>query len=158
MKRLRIILLLSLCAFIGMAQSKEALDKIESARIALITERLGLTPEQAEKFWPVYREYSSQREVLRQEFIAARRDYQDRKPTEEESQRLLQVGLQLKERELALDRIYNDRLITVINNRQLLELRRAEQDFRRMLMERLQRQEADKERWRNMQQRREMGN
>ena len=42
--------------------SPEARRKIQAARIALISERLGLTPEQAEKFWPVYREFSQKRQ------------------------------------------------------------------------------------------------
>ena len=33
------------------AQNREMMQKIEAAKIALITERLELTPEQAEKFW-----------------------------------------------------------------------------------------------------------
>jgi hypothetical protein len=41
---------------LSFGQDRDARQKIESARIALITERLGLTPEQAEKFWPIYNE------------------------------------------------------------------------------------------------------
>ncbi len=146
----------------AMGQNGGTLDKIESARIALITERLELSPEQAEKFWPVYREYSMQREELRREFMQARRQVDRRQLSEEESQRLLQLGMQIKEREVMLDRTYNERLVNVISNRQLLELRKAEQDFRRMLMERLQRRQdgaqrgvpPGEEHWRQRQQNR----
>ncbi len=31
----------------------KAREKVEAARIALITNRLGLSPGQAEKFWPI---------------------------------------------------------------------------------------------------------
>ena len=68
MKRVSIILMLFLISFGVFAQNKDAMKKIESARIALITERLGLSPAQAEKFWPVYREYNIERREIRQEF------------------------------------------------------------------------------------------
>jgi len=43
-------------------------EKVEAARIGMITNRLGLTPDQAEKFWPIYREFIQKRQDMRQEF------------------------------------------------------------------------------------------
>lgn len=148
MKKLIFTIYILLVPFaVAMGQDGDAFDKIESARIALITNRLGLSPEQAEKFWPVYREYSMQREDLRREFMQARQQVDRQQLSEEESKRLLQLGMQIKEREVVLDRNFNERLANVISNRQLLELRKAEQDFRRMLLERLQRrQDGDQQR------------
>ena len=37
-------------------------EKLESARVAFITTRLDLKPEQAQKFWPVFNVYSDSRE------------------------------------------------------------------------------------------------
>jgi hypothetical protein len=56
------------------------------------------------------------------------------------------MGMQLKERELNIDRNYSERLTKVISNRQMLELRKAEQDFKRMLLERLQQRNVNRER------------
>src|SRR6476660_7690060 len=86
MKRLLQILFFILCVTPAFAQEKEkevdpdeevqidpkAKEKINAARIAYITERLGLTPEEAEKFWPVYREYSQKRKEIRQQFKTAK--------------------------------------------------------------------------------------
>lgn len=145
LKTMKIILYTAL-VFIGalgvaMGQVGAAFEKIENARIALITDRLELSPEQGERFWPIYREYSLHREDLRREFMQARLKVNRRQLSEAESQQLLTLGLEIKEREVALDRKYNELLATVISSRQLLELRKAEQDFRRMLMERLQRRQ-----------------
>lgn len=146
-------MLLVLSGVAVQAQSQEAMEKIESARIALITERLELTPEQAEKFWPLYREYSEKRRELRQEFIAARQSVDQHNMTDEESKRLLEKGLELKERQLNIDRTYVDRLNRVISSQQLLQLRKAEDDFRRMLLERLQRRRDQRDRLNNRQER-----
>jgi hypothetical protein len=131
---------------LALAQNPEALDKIESAKIALITERLELTPEQAEKFWPLYREYAERRKELRREFAAARGDVRREDLTEEESKKLIEKGLQLKEKQLALDRNYADRFNAIITNRQLLQLRKAEDDFRQMLLERLEKRREMRDR------------
>jgi hypothetical protein len=125
MKIFTTILFCLLFAQITLAQDEDALRKVESARIALITERLELTPEQAEKFWPLYREYVSKRQ---------------------ERKRLLDKGLELKERQLSLDRLYSERLNNVITTRQILQLRKAEEDFRQILLERLERRRDARER------------
>lgn len=121
------------------AQEPDNFRRIESARIALITERLELTPEQAEKFWPLYREYVAKRQELRREYLNSRRDVNRSQMTEEDSKKLLAKGLELKEKQLELDKVYGDRLGNVITAKQLVQLRKAEDDFRQMLMDRLER-------------------
>jgi len=115
----------------------EARQKIEAARIALITERLGLNPEQAQKLWPVYKEFSDQRMQIREGFMEQRRNHDPRTASEEENRRLLQLGLEVKERELNLEKDYSQRLLRVIDTGQLISLRQAEDDFRQMILRRI---------------------
>ena len=153
MRTLYIILTFTLIlAFPAIGQDDdEARQKIESARIALITERLELSPEQAEKFWPIYREYQQRMSELRQEYQQARGTVNRGNLTEEESQRLLQLGLKMKEQQLGLEQTYSERLTQVITSRQLLALRKAEDDFRRMLLERMERRRELQQRIQNRQ-------
>lgn len=141
-----LIFVLLFCTLSAVAQDQEAMKKIESARIALITERLSLTPEQAEKFWPLYREYTQQRQTLRKEFQALRRSSEERQLTDEESKEVLQKGLDLKERQLDLDKDYTDKLGTVITNNQILLLRKAEEDFKQMIIKRIENRKENRER------------
>ncbi len=157
MKKLALGIIIVLAPlFSAVSQDKETRDKIEAARIAFITERLELTPEQAEKFWPVYREYTQERQGLRKEFLEARREMEKEELTEEESSKLLDLGLRIKEQEAELQRKYSDRLTQVITNRQMLQLRQSEEDFRRMLLRRLERRQEMRERV--QQRRREIDN
>ncbi|MFT4740884.1 MAG: hypothetical protein ACI9L9_001671 [Marivirga sp.] len=149
MKKLRYILLLVFLGFNLIAQSQNARAKIESARIALINNRLDLTPDQAEKFWPIYREYSKKREGLKTEYRQARQRFKEEGMTEGESKKLLEIGLSLKEREVALEREYAQKLTTVISNKQLLALKKAEDDFRQMLIERLKERQGQQEQMKN---------
>jgi hypothetical protein len=129
------------------AQDDDGMKKVEAARIALITERLELTPEQAEKFWPVYREYVAKRQDLRKEYLDARKELNGKELSEDESKRLLDKGMQLKERQLALDKLYSERLNNVITTRQILALRKAEDDFRQMLLDRLEKRRDARDRF-----------
>lgn len=141
-----ITLLLTLAFGVTIAQNKKALEKIEAAKIALISKRLELSPEQAEKFWPLYNQYTKQRKEARSEFDIARKQFDAENATEEEYKRLLDIGQKVKERQLGLEQQYSDRLLKVISNRQMLNLRKAEGDFRRMLLERMREQGTQRDR------------
>lgn len=118
-------------------QDPKALEKINSLRIAYISEKLGLTTEQAEKFWPVYREFSDKRRELRQELIVARKDLKQGEDPDKDA-KLMKLGLELKQRELDLEKTYSDRLLKVITAQQILSLRKAEGDFQIMLRDLIQ--------------------
>ncbi|MEL7147186.1 MAG: hypothetical protein AAFO69_12505, partial [Bacteroidota bacterium] len=69
MKKLFTIIWLVALAPATFAQiSPEAKSKLEALRVGMISDRLELTPEQAEKFWPVYNQYLKERGTLRKEY------------------------------------------------------------------------------------------
>lgn len=156
MKRVSIILTLFLISFWANAQNREAMKKIESARIALITERLGLSPNQAEKFWPVYREYNLQRRELRKEFRETRQGVDMKTLTEEQSKQLIQKALDIKQKELNLEKDYSHRMTEVITTQQLFKLKNAEKDFQQMILKRIQDQRYRQDQNQKMRQRRDM--
>lgn len=121
-------------------------SKIESARIALITERLGLTPDEAEKFWPLYNEFIEKRKGLRNEYNTAKSKLDPNTASEQEKKDLLNLGLKLKERQVDLEKNYSERMMKVISAQQVMALRKAEEDFRRMLLEQLERRRDRMER------------
>lgn len=132
-------------------QDPKAREKIQAARIALISEKLKLTPAQAEKFWPIYREFSEQRMELRKQFRQAERNPEAGKTQAEREKALLNLGLQLKQQNVDLEKKYSERLLNIISTQQLLTLPKAEEEFRRMLIQRLQdRQELRDQRRENM--------
>ncbi|MDZ7604035.1 MAG: hypothetical protein U5K79_00270 [Cyclobacteriaceae bacterium] len=156
MKKLSIVLIITVAWLGAFAQNKEAMDKIESARIALITERLGLTPDQAEKFWPLYREYNQQRRLLREEFRNARQSVDRDALTEEQSKELMKKALEMKQRELNLENEYSQKMTQYISAQQMLQLRGAEHDFQQMVLKRIQNQRQMQDQNEKMKQNREM--
>jgi hypothetical protein len=156
MKRASIILILFLISMSSMAQDQKSMDRIRAARIALITERLNLTPDQAEKFWPVYRQYEMERREIRKEFRDARQNVDMKNLTEEQSQQLVRKSLEMKQNELNLEKDYSRRLSEVISTQQLFKLKSAEKDFQQMLLKRIQHQRQLQDQNQKMMQRREM--
>jgi len=121
--------------------STEAMEKIEAARIALISERLELTPEQAEKFWPIYREFGNKRKEISKDFRNTRRNFDPNQATEEENKKMLEMATKVKEQQLNLEKEYSQRILRVISTRQLNNLRKAESDFKEMLLKRIRAQQ-----------------
>ncbi len=119
-------------------QDAQVQEKIKNLRIAYISDKLGLTPDQAEKFWPVYREFSDQRRGIRQEMIEARKQIKTDNPDPAKQEELVKLGLTLKQRELDLEKTYSERLLRVISAQQILNLRKAEGDFQRIILEQVQ--------------------
>jgi hypothetical protein len=121
-----------------LAQDPKAQEKIKNLRIAYISDKLGLTPEQAEKFWPVYRGFSDERKALRMEFARSRKEYNAQNPTPQAQEEQVKLGLELKQRELDLEKDYSGRLMKIISAQQMLNLRKAEGDFQRMILQQVQ--------------------
>lgn len=149
MKRLGILISTLLITWLGYSQSPEARKKIEAAKIALITDRLNLTPEEAEKFWPIYREYGQKNREIRKEFDQARRSFDPNSASEEENKAMLDMASQVKERQLALEKEYSQRILSVISSRQLNNLRKAEADFKEQLLRRIKAQQIRRQQQRN---------
>ncbi|GJM29900.1 MAG: hypothetical protein DHS20C17_25350 [Cyclobacteriaceae bacterium] len=137
MKKLIIILIISLVGT-GVFAQEQAKEKIESARIGFITERLGLTPDQAERFWPLYNEYRLKNQDAANKFRQYRAGLNPDAVTDEESKRVVEMELELKQHRLDLEREYSKRMLDVISTQQVASLRKAERDFRGILLRRLQ--------------------
>ncbi len=144
MKRI-IIILFAFLSFSLMGQDnpaapapdQKAVERIQRARIAYLSERLKLTPGQAERFWPVYRELSERRAVLRSQMKDAQK--QGAVPGDEQEQKeLVERNLKMRQQELDLEKEYAQRLLNAITAQQLLDLPQAEMEFRRMVLDQIQ--------------------
>ena len=124
-------------------QDQKVRDKIEAARIAYITDQLQLTPAEAEKFWPIYREFADKRREIRRELRDARVGNPNQ--TDEE---LVDQQFKAKQKELDLEKDYSGRLIKVISAQKLRSLPQAERKFRQMILEQIQRRQVQQERLR----------
>jgi len=102
-------------------------EKIQALKIAFITQKLHLTSAEAEKFWPVYNEYTNEIRNLRLEN---------------------KEGDVLDNEQMLLDirKKYKPRFEKILGPQRINDLYNAERDFRNALIKRLkeQRQQNNK--------------
>lgn len=118
---------------------EEKFEQLQAAKIAYITKELDLSPSQAEKFWPIYHEYSKERKEIRKKIRKIRHEHHDEMNNLSEKQLEEEIGkmFSLKQKELDLDIKYKDQLLEVISAKQLLMLYKAEKEFLRKLQDRI---------------------
>jgi len=116
-------------------------QKIENAKIGLITNRLNLTPEQSQQFWPVYNEFDDRKKEIRKQMRKLIVETNTLTTPDEKILNNLKETLNLQQKEVDLEREYMNKFLKVINVRQLAELYKAEQMFTQMLIQRLNRKQ-----------------
>ncbi|MBL0744402.1 hypothetical protein [Chryseolinea lacunae] len=133
------------------APDHKAREKIQAARIAYITDQLQLTPEEAERFWPIYREFAERRKEIRQQLKELKHNQDGgTQNTEQNAQAAVETQLKVKQKELDLEKDYSGRLLKVISAQKLRTLPDAERRFRQMILEQIQRRQLQQERRQNL--------
>ena len=110
----------------------ESRDRIESQRVAFITQKLNLSPDEAAKFWPIYNEHKESLKALRDDI--ERPDLLS--VTDDEATGIIEKHLQLEQKRLEMKRSLFMKLRTVIGPRKILMLHAAEKEFKRELLRR----------------------
>lgn len=125
------------------AQSRPGLQRIQNAKIGLITNRLNLTTEQSQQFWPVYNEYEAKKQDVRLSIRRLNAETNNLTASDDRILADIREMMSLRQKEVDLDKEYMNRFLKIINVRQLAELYKTEQQFTRMLLEKLNRQDAN---------------
>ena len=133
-------LLLSISFLLGFAalniaqttESEEASRKrIEASKVAYMTSYLDLSTIEAEKFWPVYNEYQAKSKALREQW-GKRKDYDQM--TEAEASSMLDKYMDISAKRSTLKLDYMKRFRTILSDKKVLMLNRAESDFRKQVV------------------------
>lgn len=109
-------------------------EKLQAARIAFITTRIDLKPEQAEKFWPIFNEYNEARETTMRQISQLGKDIES--ISEEEAKSRIQKRLQLQSELLKEEQAFVNDAAKVLSSKQILMLNNIARDFNRHLYQR----------------------
>jgi hypothetical protein len=129
----RSIIISTLAVFISLSvvraqppggQNRE--EQIESLRIAYITKQLELTPEEAQKFWPVYNSYTGEMRKMLQEHRMKKGD-----------------ELELEEKALNLRKRYRGEFLKCVPEEKFNRFLRADRDFKDKLRRELERRQME---------------
>ncbi len=130
----------SLAVLPGQAQPNPSrAERLRAQRVAFITERLQLTPEEAQKFWPVYNEYRDKKMKIEKEKAQLVRDYTSRETTvtDKEAVRIADEYVSLEQKQADLLVQYNKKFQEVLPPLKVLKLYRAENQFTVFLLRQL---------------------
>jgi hypothetical protein len=122
MKRIIITFLLSLLLLAAFAQKGE---KIESLKVAFISEKLNLDATTAQKFWPVYNQYDDEMKNLIQQRRQQNKD-----------ERSVDDILDQEQHALDIKKKYANQFSKILSAQQVNQLFVSEKEFRKMIMKR----------------------
>ena len=111
-------------------------ERMQSMRIAFITQKLALTPEESQNFWPVYNEFTNALEELKPEL----KDFgHPSDMSEEEASTFLDQSLVLETQQLDLKKQYLGKLKEVLPIQKIAMLHFIEREFKKEILNRVQR-------------------
>ncbi|WP_047415643.1 hypothetical protein [Cellulophaga sp. Hel_I_12] len=133
-KILFLTLLFSSALFYGQRDVDK--DKIKTLKIAFITEKLNLSSQEAQGFWPIYNDYQAEKEKLRQkEYAEIRSKINDAdKLSEKEAATLLNKVMLHEDDENKILENFMGKVTKVISAKKTLLLLRSEEEFKRQLI------------------------
>jgi hypothetical protein len=117
-----LVVFFMICSFTGFGQQESNVDagRLQAYKIAYLTKRLNLTPQEAQRFWPIYNKY--------QEEIRNTRINNKKQKTRE---------IETEEQLLNIRKKYNDDFTKALDKEKVNTLYRSEREFGNMVQKEL---------------------
>jgi len=117
-------------------------EQIKSQKVAFITEKLNLSVEEAQKFWPVYNEYQNINDKLHLEKRAIIRNYETNSNSLKENELLEMYNklIELDKEQLEAEIKYQKQLLNVLPVSKIMELKTVDREFKHQLIHKLRHQ------------------
>ncbi|WP_019668711.1 hypothetical protein [Eudoraea adriatica] len=121
-------------------QGRPGMDKIKSLKVAFITERVGLTSNEATMFWPVYNEHEEAlAQIRRKERMDIRSKMMDfENLSDSDANKLLDQLIELEKQKQELNVEFLSNIREVISPKKTFLLIKAEEDFKKRLLRQIQ--------------------
>ena len=118
------------------AQEKQDWEKIKSLKVAFITEKLNLTPKEAQSFWPIYNEHQAEKEGFYREdrFEIGSEIKKLDALSDTEAEELLVRMQRLEGEKYKAEKSYIEKVSKTISAKKTILLMRSEEDFKRQLL------------------------
>ncbi len=115
---------------------RERFEFLKSQKIAFITEKLSLTPQEAETFWPVYNEFSQKRKALNQQKNEIEQKLKNTDSLLNDNQKfeLSDNLIELYEEDAQIRKQYHEEFKKVLPINKVILLYKAEEDFKTFLL------------------------
>jgi len=121
------------------------IEMIKSKKVAFITEQVGLTSQEGEKFWPVYNQLEKERYALMDKRKDLEESTDDKTVKNDEYYRKLAneiISMHIKEAKLIEEG--NAKFLSILPAEKVVKLYRSERKFRSYLMHEMRKKDDDK--------------
>lgn len=139
MKKIITLLLIFISTF-TFGQNNKKMERIKALRVAFISTKLDLTPDEAQKFWPIFNKFDDEQLELRKQNRLVMFKLKPKNVTSISSSEMDKL---LEESELIETNLQNNRkqfvknLKDVISPKKILQLKQLEEDFKNKLIQQL---------------------
>ena len=116
-------------------EQKERWEKFRAEKVAFLTTNLDLTPEEAQKFWPVYNQMDQEKSSAQKKRHELERKVRDGGETlsNNEIVKLTREYVSTMEKEGNLNTKYNEEFLKILPPKKVLKLYKAEGEFRKYM-------------------------
>lgn len=123
-------LFLQMLVLNGLAQN----PKVEALKVEYITQKLNLSEAESKSFWPLYNDFLDKEKAIRKSYRQAMNnlpaDFSD-----ERAKEIINLEIQVRQAELDLEKLFNEKLKAIIGIKKLAMLKQAEFEFKRKVLE-----------------------
>ncbi len=142
LKKLTLLTLTLLLTGIVFGQPKDgkrpSKEKVKAMKVGYITEKLNLTSEEAQKFWPIYNEFDAKMEEIHKAIRKMhKKDKTIDEMTDKEVEEMVDKHDALRQKELDIHKEYHTKFKTVLPIKKVAKLYKADKDFKRDLLKRI---------------------
>lgn len=125
---------------VSVTKRQESMREIQSQRVAFFTSEMGLTPEEAQVFWPLYNQYSDKKNKLVEEQKKMMRGFKEEKVaamSKSEAEATANTFIKLQQQENDLVQEYHKKFMAQLPPSKVLLMYKAEKDFMQNLLRHL---------------------
>ena len=135
MKKHIYIFIILFFAFLSNSQTNAKRDKIDELRVAFITNKVKLTNQETQQFWPLYNELNDKLENLRKAYkINYIKNFNAESLTDKEAEALITADFILKQKEIDLNKEYYEKYKKILPVKKIALIKMAENDFKKELI------------------------
>ena len=142
MKKVFIIIFVILTSWSTFSQNSDKREKIKALKVAFISEQLALTEAEAQKFWPIYNAYETEKDMQRKLGYDKHKQISD-DMTEAQAKIILNDLIKFEKERQNFRVDYIESLMKVMPAKKVIKLRTAEDEFNRKMLHEYKKRHGD---------------
>lgn len=141
-----VLLVMLLFSFHGFAQSAYTKESLEAMKVAFITQKLSLTPAEAQVFWPIYNQYETELDALRKRHRDEKKLLMEdpSKVSDNELEKLVDGEIIFRQQELDVIKKYHAQFKKILSVKKVAMLYKAQEDYKKELLKQIQEKARNK--------------